>query len=135
MRQIGVLCAAAYVAVRDTRGKLADDHRRAKALAEGLKKIKQFSVDSASVQTNMVFFDIMDPRISPHRLCQVLEQRNVLAMPASSKSVRFVLHYQISDSDVQYALTCVEKAVDDLLKGSAKFEHLTNGTTKNSYGH
>jgi len=75
--------------------------------------------------------------------------------------VRFVLHYQISDSDVQYALTCVEvckgldhfhssllrlvsvtvrffrfqKAVDDLLKGSAKFEHLTNGTTKNSYGH
>ena len=33
MRQIGVLCAAAYVAVRDTRGKLADDHRRAKALA------------------------------------------------------------------------------------------------------
>jgi len=82
-----------------------------------------------------VFFDIMDPRISPHRLCQVLEQRNVLAMPASSKSVRFVLHYQISDSDVQYALTCVEKAVEDLLKGSAKFEHLTNGTTKNSYGH
>ena len=28
-----------------------------------------------------------------------------------------------------------QKAVDDLLKGSAKFEHLTNGTTKNSYGH
>jgi threonine aldolase len=33
MRQIGVLCAAAYVAVRDNVGKLADDHRKAKALA------------------------------------------------------------------------------------------------------
>jgi hypothetical protein len=33
MRQVGVLCAAAYVAVRDTVGKLADDHRKAKALA------------------------------------------------------------------------------------------------------
>jgi threonine aldolase len=33
MRQVGALCAAAYVAVRDTVGKLADDHRRAKALA------------------------------------------------------------------------------------------------------
>ncbi|CAN6228861.1 unnamed protein product [Urochloa humidicola] len=135
MRQIGVLCAAAYVAVRDTVGKLADDHRKAKVLAEGLKKIKQFKVDSASVETNMVFFDIMDPRISPDRLCQVLEKRSVLAMPASSKSVRFVLHYQISDNDVKYALTCVEKAVEDLLKGSTKFEHLTNGTTKHSYGH
>jgi threonine aldolase len=33
MRQVGILCAAAYVAVRDTVGKLADDHRRAKTLA------------------------------------------------------------------------------------------------------
>uniref|UniRef100_A0A0A9CTU4 low-specificity L-threonine aldolase n=1 Tax=Arundo donax TaxID=35708 RepID=A0A0A9CTU4_ARUDO len=135
MRQVGILCAAAYVAVRDTVGKLADDHRKAKALAEGLKKIKQFTVDSASVETNMVFFDIVDPRISPDKLCQFLERRNVLAMPASSKSIRFVLHYQISDSDVQYTLTCVEKAVEELLTSSTKFENLTNGTTKNSYGH
>ena len=34
MRQVGVLCAAAHVAVRDTVGKLADDHRKAKALAD-----------------------------------------------------------------------------------------------------
>ncbi|KAK3144251.1 hypothetical protein QOZ80_4AG0310590 [Eleusine coracana subsp. coracana] len=135
MRQVGILCAAAYVAVRDTVGKLADDHRRAKALAEGLKKIKQFSVDLTSVETNMVFFDIVDSRISPDTLCQVLEKRNVLAMPASSKSVRFVLHYQISDSDVQYALTCVEKAVEEVLTGGYKVEHLANGTTKNYYGH
>ena len=33
MRQVGVLCAAAQVAVRDTVGKLADDHRKAKVLA------------------------------------------------------------------------------------------------------
>ncbi|XP_066348734.1 probable low-specificity L-threonine aldolase 2 [Miscanthus floridulus] len=135
MRQVGVLCAAAHVAVRETVGKLADDHRKAKVLAEGLKKIEQLTVDSASVETNMVFFDTMDPRISPDKLCAVLEQHNVLAMPASSKSIRFVIHYQISDSDVQYALTCVEKAVEELLKGGTEFEHLTNGTTKNSYGH
>lgn len=135
MRQVGILCAAAYVAVRDTVGKLADDHRKAKVLADGLKKIKQFTVDLASVETNMVFFDIADPRITPDKLCQVLEQRNVLAMPASSKSVRLVTHYQISDSDVQYTLTCIEKAVEEILSGNAKFEHLTNGTTTNSYGH
>ncbi|KAG8065315.1 hypothetical protein GUJ93_ZPchr0004g40362 [Zizania palustris] len=135
MRQVGILCAAAHVAVRETVSKLADDHRRAKVLADGLKKIKHFTVDSTSVETNMVFFDIVDSRISPDKLCQVLEQRNVLAMPASSKSMRLVLHYQISDSDVQYALTCIEKAAEEILTGSKKFEHLTNGTTRNSYGH
>ncbi|KAL5677397.1 hypothetical protein ACJX0J_013528, partial [Zea mays] len=43
---------------------------------EGLKKIEQITVDSASVETNMVFFEVMDPRISPDKLCQVLEQHN-----------------------------------------------------------
>ncbi|CAN6240147.1 unnamed protein product [Urochloa humidicola] len=135
MRQVGVLCAAAHVAVRDTVGKLADDHRRAKALAEGLNKIEQFTVDSASVETNMVFFDIIDSCISSYKLCQILEKRNVLANPRSSKSVRVVLHYHISDSDVQYALTCFEKAVEELLMGGTKFVHLADGASKNSYGY
>ncbi|CAN6235628.1 unnamed protein product [Urochloa humidicola] len=135
MRQVGVLCAAAHVAIRDTVGKLADDHRRAKALAEGLNKIEQFTVDSASVETNMVFFDIVDSRISSYKLCQILKKYSVLANPRSSKSVRVVLHYHISDSDVQYALTCFEKAVEELLTGGTTFEHFADGTSKTSYGY
>uniref|UniRef100_A0ACD5XWR6 Uncharacterized protein n=1 Tax=Avena sativa TaxID=4498 RepID=A0ACD5XWR6_AVESA len=133
MRQVGVLCAAAHVAVRDTVGKLADDHRRAKVIAAGLSKIKHLTVDLTSVETNMVFFDT-DPQISPGKLCQLLEQRNVLAMAVSSKSVRLVIHYQISDSDVQHVLTCMEEAVEEILSRNAKFEHLTNGATTDSYG-
>ncbi|VAI25267.1 unnamed protein product [Triticum turgidum subsp. durum] len=130
MRQVGVLCAAAEVGVRDTVGKLADDHRKAKVLADGLKKIKQFTVDLSSVETNMVFFDMADPRISPAKLCQALKQRNVLAMPTSSKSVRFVVHYQISDSDIQYTLKCIEEAVEEILACDAKSERCsTNGTS------
>lgn len=33
MRQVGVLCAAAYVALRDNVGKLEDDHKKAKLFA------------------------------------------------------------------------------------------------------
>nr|CAB3487648.1 unnamed protein product [Digitaria exilis] len=135
MRQVGVLCAAAHVAVRDTVGKLADDHRKAKSLADGLNKIGQFAVDSATVHTNMVFLDIVDSRISSDKLCQALKKRNVLANPRSSKSVRLVLHYQISDNDVQYALTCFEKAVEELLLGGTRLESLADGTTDNSYGY
>ncbi|OEL34659.1 putative low-specificity L-threonine aldolase 1 [Dichanthelium oligosanthes] len=101
MRQVGVLCAAAHVAVRDT-----------------------------------VFLDIVDSRISSDKLCQILNKRNVLANPRSSKSIRLVLHYQISDSHVQYALTCFEKAVEELLMGGTdEFEHLADGATKKSSGY
>ncbi|PWZ39105.1 putative low-specificity L-threonine aldolase 1 [Zea mays] len=126
IRQVGVLCAAAHVAVRDTVGKLADDHRKAKALAGSYMHISTLC---------KVFFEVMDPRISPDKLCQVLEQHNVLAMPANSKSIRFVIHYQISDADVGYALACVEKAIKELLEGSTELGHSINGATKSSYGH
>jgi threonine aldolase len=43
MRQVGVLCAAAHVAVRDNVGKLADDHRKAKALAGIFFLLKKLS--------------------------------------------------------------------------------------------
>lgn len=36
MRQVGVLCAAAYVALQDNAGKLADDHKKTKMLAGNL---------------------------------------------------------------------------------------------------
>ncbi|XP_044979967.1 probable low-specificity L-threonine aldolase 2 [Hordeum vulgare subsp. vulgare] len=132
IRQVGILCAAAEVAVRDTVGKLADDHRKAKVLADGLKKIEHFTVDLASVETNLVFFDMADARISPAKLCQILEQRNVLATPIGSKSVRLAVHYQISDGDVQYTLKCIEEAVEEILTCDAKLDHLTNGATTNS---
>ncbi|KAG0477546.1 hypothetical protein HPP92_012265 [Vanilla planifolia] len=116
MRQVGVLCAAAYVALRDNVSKLEDDHRKAKLFADGLSKIEQFSVDTASVETNMVFCTIIDTSIlTPERLCEVLEERGVLVLPTSSSSIRIVLHYQISESDAQYALTCIKQAVHQIL--------------------
>ncbi|KAJ4747013.1 threonine aldolase 1 [Rhynchospora pubera] len=121
MRQVGVLCAAAYVALRDNVPKLSDDHRRAKMLAEGLQKVEHFSVDLSSVESNMVFFNIKQTsKISPDRLCEVLQERGVLAMPASSTSVRLVLHYQISDSDIQFSLTSIKGAVEQILTDGTK---------------
>ncbi|CAL9201741.1 unnamed protein product [Musa hybrid cultivar] len=122
MRQIGVLCAAAYVALQDNVVKLEDDHRKAKIFADGLKEIKQLRVDASSVETNMVFFNINESSmISPISLCEALEKFGVLAMPASSTSVRVVIHYQISESDVHYALTSIKQAIQEILAvGTAK---------------
>ena len=55
MRQVGVLYVAAYIAMQENIGKLEDDHRKAKISL-----------------------------ISPKRLYQVLQERGILTMPASS---------------------------------------------------
>ncbi|KAL2942638.1 putative low-specificity L-threonine aldolase 1 [Bienertia sinuspersici] len=56
MRQIGILCAAALVALQDNITKLQDDHKNAKLLAGGLNEITGLKVDMNSVETNIVSF-------------------------------------------------------------------------------
>ncbi|XP_068664561.1 low-specificity L-threonine aldolase 1-like isoform X2 [Aristolochia californica] len=112
MRQIGILCAAAYVALQENVAKLQDDHRKAKALADGLSQIHGLKLDTSSVETNMVFFDVVDgSTVKLERLCKILEENGILVMIASSSSIRMVLHHQISDTDVQYTLSCIQQGV------------------------
>ncbi|KAJ6951583.1 low-specificity L-threonine aldolase 1 [Populus alba x Populus x berolinensis] len=54
MRQVGILCAAALVALHENVPKLGDDHKKAKMLAEGLNQIKGLRLNVAAVETNIV---------------------------------------------------------------------------------
>src|SRR5207244_13359150 len=61
MRQAGVLAAAGLVALRDGVSRLAEDHRRARRLAEGRAHVPGVTIDLATVQTNIVRFDVSGP--------------------------------------------------------------------------
>ncbi len=56
MRQVGVIAAPARIALRD-RGRIGEDHRVARLLAEGLADRYPEAVDLAAVETNMVVVD------------------------------------------------------------------------------
>ncbi|KAJ6697377.1 hypothetical protein OIU85_003721, partial [Salix viminalis] len=60
MRQVGILCAAALVALRENVPKLEDDHKKAKMLAEGLNQIKGLRLNAAAVETNIIFFNVVE---------------------------------------------------------------------------
>ncbi|KVI09587.1 probable low-specificity L-threonine aldolase 1 [Cynara cardunculus var. scolymus] len=122
MRQVGILCAAALVALQENVGKLGTDHKNAKTLAEGINKIKGLRVDAASVETNIVYFDILEgSHITALKLGQILEEHGILLMPDSSSRVRIVIHHQVSASDVQYTLSCIKQAITGVadLNGSS----------------
>lgn len=112
MRQVGILCAAALVGLQENVGKLAIDHKNAKTLAEGLNKIKGLGVDVASVETNIVYFEILEgSHITALQLGKIMEEHGILMMPDGSSRVRIVLHHQVSASDVQYTLSCIKQAM------------------------
>ncbi|KAJ4719735.1 putative L-allo-threonine aldolase [Melia azedarach] len=112
MRQVGILCAAALVALQENVGKLEGDHKKAKMLAEGLNQIEGLKVDLDIVETNIVYFDVIEGlKMNAESLCKNMEEHGVLVMPESSSRIRVVLHHQISVSDVQYTLSCFQQAL------------------------
>jgi threonine aldolase len=110
MRQAGVLAAAGLTALRDGVDRLADDHRRARRLAEGLATIPGLSIDLPSVQTNIVRFDVGGLGRTTVSLAEALRARNIRVSGGSSPSaVRMVAHRHIDDASVDEALLAIRE--------------------------
>jgi threonine aldolase len=98
MRQSGLLAAAALYALGHHVDRLADDHARAKRLADGLQGLPGVSV--AAPHTNMVFVDL--PRERAAAAVAALRERGVLA--TGLYQLRLVTHLDVDDAGVAHAL-------------------------------
>ena len=99
MRQVGVLAAPCLVALDAGFEHLAEDHRRAKRLAEG------FGVDPATVDTNIVIAEVPDAASVEARFAE----EDVRLVAIGPDSIRLVTHCDIDDTDVEKALTAASK--------------------------
>ncbi|MEO5888229.1 MAG: low-specificity L-threonine aldolase, partial [Anaerolineales bacterium] len=60
MRQVGVLAAAGIISLEQMVTRLADDHARARKLADGLRQTRGIIVDNDSPYSNMVYLNLSD---------------------------------------------------------------------------
>ena len=105
MRQAGILAAAGIFALENNIQRLAEDHRHAEMLAEGLSQLPGLVVDRNPAQTNMVFFTV-DPETAA-ALAAFLKERRILISPG--KTTRLVTHLDISEADINTVLAaCTE---------------------------
>ncbi|XP_057854029.2 probable low-specificity L-threonine aldolase 2 isoform X2 [Cryptomeria japonica] len=107
MRQVGVLCAAGLIALNDMVGRLREDHKNCRILAESLNAIDGFHVRLDAVETNIVFVDLsVDSAFGAEELCEAMKEKGILFMPVGHMRFRLVTHHQISEDDVRYAIAC-----------------------------
>lgn len=96
MRQAGILAQAALFALDQHVTRLADDHRRARRLAEGLAALPGIVLDLAEVQTNMLFLRLSEGESTP--LLAFMKERGILF--SGYGELRLVTHLQITDDDI-----------------------------------
>lgn len=112
MRQAGILAAAGIVALEQMTERLAEDHARARRLAEGLAQIP--AVEVAPVSSNILYFRLtQEAAKSPEQVLDGLAQRGILVMGREDGRFRAVTHYWITDEDIEQTI----RAVEEILAG------------------
>jgi threonine aldolase len=111
MRQAGVVAAAGLFALEHNVARLADDHARARALAEGWSAAG-VPVLADRVETNFVQVDVGSIGLTSVEALALLRQAGVaLSATIHPGVLRAVTHLDVDDGDVEAALAAVPRAL------------------------
>jgi threonine aldolase len=108
MRQAGIIAAGGVFALRHHVKRLADDHANAKRLAEGLAALPGIKLDPATVETNLVFFDLtgsLDAATAVERLLA----HGVRMGALGPRTIRAVTHLDVSAPGIERALDAARR--------------------------
>ncbi len=108
LRQVGILAAAGLISLHKMTKRLHEDHENARQLALGLAKIPGLSVDLDSVQTNMVFFDVLDQQWDGASLAGSLTRAGVVCNASGARGIRWVTHNDVPAEAIPEVLSRVE---------------------------
>jgi threonine aldolase len=109
MRQAGVIAAGSLYAFEHHTERLAEDHERAKRLADGLAEAG-YRVDPP--ETNIVLVEVE----KPEAFLQALAREGVLATPGKAGFVRLCTHLDVGDEEIEAAIEIAAGITADALE-------------------
>ena len=111
MRQAGIVAAAALYALDHHVDRIADDHARARRLAEGLASAG-VAVNLDQVETNFVQIDVGPERADA--IDRMKQQGVLVSTTVHPTVVRAVTHLDLSDDDIDAAIEAIPAALRTL---------------------
>jgi threonine aldolase len=100
MRQAGVFAAAGILALETMVDRLADDHRRARAIADGLHALVPKLCNPNRIDSNIVMVEIAGTGMDAPAWVAALAGKGVKAAAWNATSLRLVTHRHIDDAAV-----------------------------------
>jgi threonine aldolase len=116
MRQAGIVAAAGVYALEHNVERLAEDHVRARRLAEGLYDAG-VPVELEQVETNFVQVDVGPLGLGPEEALERLAQQGIgLSMTVHPTRLRAVTHLDVDDDDIDRAVELIPRALGALAR-------------------
>jgi threonine aldolase len=120
MRQAGILAAAGLLALTEMVDRLAEDHANARRLAQGLAELPSVSIAPETVESNILFFDVIGDNGAPDNeaFTRAAASAGVLFSSGDTGAIRAVTHYGISAADVNHALQVARTTIAQQARGA-----------------
>lgn len=119
MRQVGILAAAGFIAVKEMRLRLIEDHDHARYLAERLDIISGIEVLKDRLDINLVFFKVTDPKLLSLMTKERFEREGIWINDQEEGLFRFVTHYFVDKADIDRAVDFIIKIKEMATRGQA----------------
>jgi threonine aldolase len=103
MRQVGIFAAAGLHALDHHLGRLREDHDNAARIATRLVESPRVRLDAASVQTNIVVFNVTSDGIDAPAIVARARDRGVLIIAFGPRTIRLVTHLDVSRAQCEQA--------------------------------
>jgi len=114
MRQAGIIAAAGIVALEKMIDRLAEDHAHARYLAEQIRQIPGLEVDMESVETNMVYVDLVGPGLNSNQIIALWAEHGVEVSGRPPSQVRLVPTRHHGRAVIDEALERIRTAMSSL---------------------
>jgi threonine aldolase len=101
MRQVGIVAAAGLYALNHNLERIAEDHARARRLAEHVNGLDGFRV--IEPDTNIIMIDVERGDLTPDDVVRGLEERGVWLLATGPRRLRAVTHLDVDDAGIERA--------------------------------
>jgi threonine aldolase len=111
-RQAGIIAAGALYALEHHRPLLHQTHSAARRFAEALAQIPGISVDPATVESNIVRFDLT--ACGPIPFVEEAHRRGLFMLPFGPAAIRAVFYLDITPAEAEAALNIIRETLASL---------------------
>lgn len=118
MRQAGIIAAAGIYALKNNIQRLAEDHKRARWLAEQLNQLPNLSVDLESVETNMVYVDHHRTGLTSSEFAKALRDEGVIVSTRPPHHIRMCTNLHHTDGTIESVVERVQKVIGRIKKSA-----------------
>jgi threonine aldolase len=111
VHRAGIAAAAGLVALDTMLDRVADDHRRARALGAGLAAVPGVRLRPAEIETNIVLADVSATGVAPAELVSLLADAGLRVLERDTSRIRLVTHRLVGEEEVERAVAIVAETV------------------------